>query len=252
MIKNKRTPSTGLLQFIVVALLLFCRPVSSFAQIELSNSIDLGYPLLINSFNENTFYEQLAVGMRFGVSYKPSATQFYPTLDYSFGRTRLPLKQFQSNVAYLNYGYSNLMLKGNFVMNVFYTNTLFLSLGIGFDRLKDKGPGISGHNAGQMFIHEDSSANVDKYFPAIGVGLEYVYGESVGQKVFLSVGGDIHCTIFFPERNNYDVYVRDAQRNDVYLQGAIQGRAFTPSFHITLHYMLGDEIFFWDKKKKDK
>ena len=109
---------------LAVIILALCSAPAANAQIELSNSIDLGYPVLINKYNQNLFYEQLAVGMRFGVSYKPNATQFYPTLDFSFGRTRLPLKQFENNVVYLNANYLNLMLKGNFVMSAFYTNTL--------------------------------------------------------------------------------------------------------------------------------
>jgi len=234
---------------IITVALLTADALRSEAQIEVSNSIDLGYPIAINKYNQNLFYGQVDVGMRLGVSYKPNATQFYPTLDFAFGRTRLPLKQFENNVAYLNYDYDHLTLRGNFVMSVFYTNTLFLSMGIGADRLIEKGTGVSGTDAGRMLAHIDSTQNVDHYFPSISLGMEYVYGESVGQKVYLSVGFNFRYTIFFPERNTYYVYVRDAHANDLYLKGAIDGQALTPDFHITLHYMLGREVFFWQKKK---
>ncbi len=231
--------------FAVISMLV---DTTAYAQLEFSNSIDLGFPVLLNKYNQNLYYKQLALGMRFGISYKPNATQFYPTLDFSFGRTRLPLVQFQQNVAALNFNYLNLMLKGNFVMNVFGENTLFLNMGIGFDRLKQKGPAITGKDAGQMKIFEDSAVNVTKIFPCVGVGLEYVYGESVGRPIFLSVGVNVRATLLFDGNNTYYVSGTNAQGNNFYEQGSLTGRVFTPDFHITLHYRPGEEVFFWKKK----
>ena len=218
------------------------------AQVELSNALEFGAPFLINKYNQNLYYQQLAAGDRVGISYKPAATQFYPTLDVGLGRTRMPLKQFEHDVAFINYNYLNLMLRGNFVMNVFNENTLFLSLGIGFDKLKQKGPGISGSNAGEMKIAIDSSENITKFFPAVGLGMEYVYGESVGRQIYLSVGVNVRYTIMLDEQNSYYTSVVDAQGNNLNLMGGIVGGAVTADFHIILHYMPGKEVFFWKKK----
>ncbi len=233
---------------IVLLVIMALSPIATRAQVELSNSIDMGFPVLLNKYNQNTYYKQISTGLRFGLSYKPNATQFYPTVDFAFGRTRLPLTQFEKNVAFLNCNYLDVMAKGNFVANVFQDNTLFLSLGIGVEKLKQKGPGVSGPSAGSMKIYEDSSTNVTKYFPAIGIGLEYVYGESVGRNIYLSVGVNLRYTILFDEENTYYLSVVDAQSKDLNLKGALVGGIFTPDFHITLHYMPGQEVFFWKKK----
>jgi len=99
-----------------------------------------------------------------------------------------------------------------------------------------------------MKIDLDSAENVTKFFPAMGVGLEYVYGESVGRNIYLSVGVNVHYTIMLQDENTYYVSVTDAQSKNLQLMGDVEGGAITTDFHITLHYMPGKEVFFWKKK----
>ncbi len=239
--------------FIITLLIVFglC-PNNSQAQIELSSSINFGFPILINNYNQNLFYGQLAAGMKLGVSYKPNETQFYPTLEFAFGRTRLPIQQFESNVAYLSSNYMNVMAKANFVMNVFGENTLFLGLGIGLDHLNTKAIGVSGTNGGMMRAVIDSTSNINKFAPAVALGLEYVYGESVGKQLYMSVGADVHATLLLQDQNEYAITIHDATNNILNYNSALEGKLITPDFHITLHYMLGKELFVWKGKNKDK
>ncbi len=219
------------------------------AQIEVSSGIDITYPLLLNQYNSRLNYNQFNAGMHFGISYKPANTQFFPTLDFAVGRTRYPITQFENNDAYINFNYTNLVLNGNFVVAVREYNTLYLIGGIGFSQLNQKGVGISGSNGDAMSINLDSTKNLDKRFPLISLGFEYVYGEKDSHRpVYLSFGFKVQYTYLFAERNTYFVSVQDAQRNYLHLQGSLIGRVYTPLFYVSIHYMLGNSIMFWKKK----
>jgi hypothetical protein len=224
-------------------------PTRGNAQIELSSGIDMSYPLLLNSNNSNLYYNQLSFGIRVGLSYKPTNTQFFPTLYYSIGRTKLPLKQFEDNVSTLAFTYQNVILNGNFVITFNNNNSLYLIGGIGFSNLKEKFPDISGKNALQMSSHVDSTSNVNRIFPAMALGFEYVYGGAVNRNVYMSLGLTFQYTILFAEQNYYHITVIDAQGNAVPVSAYMSGNLITPNFNITLHYLLGKSIIFWQKKK---
>lgn len=229
-------------------LLLLINSLSSTAQIELSSGAELGFPVLLNTNNSKLFYSQITAGIRAGLSYKPENTQFFPTLDLSIGTTRLPLKEFGENVAYSDYTYLNLMLKGNLVLSLRNDNTLYVLAGIGFSDLSHRGLGISGHNGDAMQIHLDSTKNINKVFPAIGLGFEYVYGKSVNSKVYLSLGLHFQYVVLFQQRNTYNFTVKDLAQNYTSYSSNLQGRLIMPYFNISLHYLLGKSLVFWKKK----
>lgn len=230
-----------------LVIVLFLLPYRSGAQIELSNNIDFGYPFLINHYNQNLNYDQISAGLRFGISYKPTNTQFFPTLNFGFGSTRLPIKQFGNNVAIGNYNYLSLILSGNFVVNV-GQNTLYMLGGIGFMRFKYRRLGLSGSKAQQMEITLDSTANITKVFPTIGLGFEYVYGASVDRPYYLSMGLSFHYVYLFAGQNDYSFHVDGAQSTTLYLNGALTGHIIYPNLYIALHVLLGNNLIFWHKK----
>jgi len=218
------------------------------AQLELSNSIEFGCPELINSNNTKVLYSQITAGLRFGLSYKPTGTQFFPTLNYSFGFTRLPIQQFEQNVAICNFNYSDLMLYGNFVFPLLDNNSLYLMGGIGLSHLSHKGLGVSGPNNGSMHTQLDSVKNVTATFPAIGLGFEYVYGDAVNKNIYISMGFMLLYTYLYPERNLYIGSVTDNNNNVIPFRSYLSGQIVTPSVNMTLHVLLGKNVIFWKKK----
>src|SRR4051812_15072835 len=113
-----------LISFITVPLLLSLSSIAT-AQIEVSAGIDVVYPILVNKYNSKLTYQQLGGGMHLGVSYKPENTQFFPTLNFAFGATRLPLNEFGNNVICTHIGYLSTMLNGNIVSTLRNDNTLY-------------------------------------------------------------------------------------------------------------------------------
>ena len=230
--------------------LLFILSSAAFGQIEVSNAIDIGYPYVNNSYNTKLNYGQITAGLRFGVSYKPTDVQFFPTLYLSFGRTRMPLQQYEDNVMGVDMNYLNLLLNGNLVMVVNQKdNTLYAIGGIGFTRLNPKGLSLAGTNAGAEKVTLDSTNNITKVFPAMEIGLEYVYGSAVNSKIYISMGLNFEYAIFLTGNNNYYASVLDAQNNHLKLHGALDGYAIIPTFSLCLHYMLGKDLIFWHKKE---
>jgi len=235
-------------KYITIVLLACISFTQTKAQVEISNAIEFGYPVLLNKSNSNMFYSQVTGGLRFGLSFKPQETQFFPTLSFSFGRTRLPMAQFEDNVAVINMNYLSLMLHGNFVIPFENGNTLYVLGGIGFTKLKERGLAISGHNALAMSIHLDSTQNVNKVFPALGLGFEYVYGSGANSKIYLSFGFMMQYIYLFAGRNSYYATVVDDQARDVPVHGDLTGHVFAPTINITLHVLTGSSIIFWKKK----
>jgi len=218
------------------------------AQIEFVNSIDFGYPIMINKNNQDFFYKQFSAGISLGVSYKPTNTQFFPTLKVTFGRLRLPLKQFGENVVDLNYNYLDLIINGNYVITFGEkSNTLYLLGGIGFAKLVEKNTFIAGKNGLAMQSYVDSTANISKYFPAINVGFEYVYGQSVNSPVYLCFGVSCQYIYLLNGINTYQVTVNGPQINDLKLTTNMEGHAITPMLYIALHYLMGKNLVFWHK-----
>jgi len=237
--------------FLTTVLLGLCMllPAKLQAQIELSSGIDMSYPLMFNSNNNKLYFNQLSFGIRAGISYKPTGTQFFPTLYYSIGQTHLPLKDIGSNVSSLAMKYQNLILNGNIVLTLENNNNLYITVGIGLSDLKTKYPDLSGPNYLAMSSHIDSTGNIITTNPAIALGFEYVYGGAVNRNVYLSLGCSIMDVILLDKRNTYKVSVTDAHNVTQTFIADLAGHAIVPNFNITLHYMLGKEIIFWQKKK---
>lgn len=219
------------------------------AQVEISPGIDMSFPVLLNSNNTNLYYKQLSFGVHLGISYKPTNTQFFPTLNYAIGQTVLPLKQFEKNVSDLAFLYQNVILNGNLVVTFENNNSLYLIGGIGFSYLKPRFPEVSGTNGLAMEVHIDSTKNSNTIFPAMSLGFEYVYGGSVNRNIYLSLGITFQYTILFAQQNTYYETVIDAQQKHVPIVADLSGNLITPNFNITLHYLLGKSIIFWQKKK---
>jgi hypothetical protein len=218
------------------------------AQIEFVNSIDFGYPIMINKNNQNFWYKQFSAGLMLGVSYKPVNTQFFPTLKLAFGRLRLPLKTFGENTVDLNYNYTDLTLNGNLVLTFGQnSNTVYFLAGIGFAKLNDKGTFIAGKNGLEMTSYIDSTANISKYFPAISGGIEYVYGQSVNQPVYLCFGLSVQYIYLLSGNNTYRVKINGNTVNSQEITANMEGHAITPMFYIALHYLMGKNLIFWHK-----
>lgn len=248
-IYNPNTYASWLIKCCVIPVLLFLINISTVqAQFELSNSIEFGCPLLNNSSNTKVLYSQITAGLRFGLSYKPTGTQFFPTLNYSFGFTKLPIEQFGKNVVVESFNYGNLMLYGNFVFQLENNNSLYMMGGIGLSGLTHKGPGISGPNNGAMKVEIDSITDINKYFPAIGLGFEYVYGDAVNRNIYISMGFMMLYTYLYPERNIYTGTFTDNYHTINNVKASLTGAIITPSVNMTLHVLLGKNIIFWKKK----
>ena len=223
---------------VLCILILLSAATTGNAQIELSSGIDMSYPLLTNSSNTKLTYGQgqLSFGLRFGIAYKPPETQFFPILDVSFGRTRLPIKQFGSDVAALNFNYLNVMANENYIVH-FPMSELFIYGGVGFSYLIRKSITVTGSGSGSMEASIDSTANVNSVFPAMNIGFEYNYGESAGKDLYLTMGLNFQYILLLADRNTYyvSIYQGPVQKN---YEGSFTGNLISPGFYIAIHYML--------------
>ena len=216
--------------------LLLCFAYRSGAQIELSSGIDMSYPFLLNASNTKLNYSQISFGLRFGIAYKPAETQFFPILDFSFGRTRLPLKQFGANVVAENFDYINLMVNENYIIR-FPGSELFLYGGVGVSFLERKGVTITGSEGGTMQATIDSTANINSAFPAMNIGMEYNYGESAGKDLYLTMGLNLQYILLLNDRNTYYISVDRGYVHTNYV-GSFTGSVISPGFYIAIHYLL--------------
>lgn len=233
---------------ITLVFLLIIAISPAYAQIELSSGVDMGYPLMLNKYNNSINYGQISFGVKLGISYKPQGTQFFPTLNYSVGHTRLPLQQIGNNVVGENFNYQNLMLNGNFVVTFSNQSSIYILGGIGYSELVRSSTTISGKNGDASAVSVDSLSNITKFFPAIGLGVEYVYGDAVNQKVYMSLGLSCQYIIFLANDNYYRLTVEDYNKQATLEYNTyLAGHAIVPNFNITLHYLLGKEIIFWKK-----
>ncbi len=207
------------------------------AQYEVSSGFDVSYPFLVNASNSSLNYSQLSFGMKLGVAYKPPETQFFPILNVSFGRTRLPLLQMGKNVAALNFNYLNVMLNENFIVR-FPKSEVFIYGGIGFSDLARKSLVITGSGGEQMKGTIDSTANITSLLPAMNIGAEYNYGESAGKDLYLTVGVNMHYIMMLNDRNTYYLSVDKSLYTHSYYTVNLTGNLVTPSFYIALHYLL--------------
>ena len=205
-------------------------------QIELSTGIDLNYPLLLNSNNTKLNYGQISFGLRAGIAYKPAETQFFPILNLSFGRTRLPLKQFDKNVAALNFNYLNVMLNENYIVR-FTNSELFIYGGVGFSYLMKKGITIAGSGGEAMKAVIDSTANLSNVFPAMNIGFEYNYGESAGKDLYLTMGLNFQYILLLKNRNSYFITI-DKNTGSTDYRADLTGNVISPGFYLAIHYLL--------------
>ena len=211
---------------------------NSHAQWEVSSGIDMSYPILLNSNNTVPNYGQISFGLRFGVAYKPEDVQFFPILTTAFGRTRLPLKQYGTgNVAAINFNYINVMLNEYFVVH-FPKSELFIYGGIGFSHLTNKGLVLAGDRAGTMKGTIDSSANVNTMFPAMNLGFEYIWGESTGKDLYLSMGLNFQYILLLDGRNTYYISINDPQNGISHYTASLTGNVISPGFYIAIHYIM--------------
>ncbi len=219
----------------IVCLLLLA--ISGNAQIELSSGFDFSYPELINSNNAKMVYGQQSFGVRVGVAYKPAETQFFPILNVSFGRTRLPLKQFGKNIAVLNFNYVNVMLNENYIVTMPKCQ-LFIYGGVGFSYLMNKGIKVAGAGGETMQASIDSTKNVNNVFPAMNIGFEYNYGESAGKDLYLTMGLNFQYILLLSERNTYNISIAAPGNNYYHYQASLTGNVISPGFYIAIHYIL--------------
>ena len=209
----------------------------AYGQIELSSGIDINYPLLLNSNNTKINYGQITFGFNIGVAYKPPETQFFPVLKSGFGRTRVPLKQFGGNVAVLNCDYINEMLNENLVLR-FTNSQLFIYGGIGFTYLKNRGLKIAGTGGETMESSIDSTANINKVFPAMNVGFEYNSGVSVDKELYLTMGMNFQYILLLQDRNTYFITVNQQGGISNSYKASLTGYIISPGVYIAIHYLL--------------
>lgn len=208
------------------------------AQIELSSGIEMSYPLLFNSNNKLPNYGQISFGLKAGIAYKPQDVQFFPILNVSFGRTRLPLKQFTNdNVATLNFNYLNVMANENYVVTL-PNGQIFIYGGIGFSYLSQQGLNLSGPRGDAMKKKLDSSKNTNSVFPAMNLGFEYIYGESQGKDLYLSMGLNFQYILLLQERNSYSFTVNNPGVGISSYTANLTGNVINPGFYIALHYIM--------------
>ena len=227
----------GLLStFILMAGLMLATSTCS-AQYEVSSGFDVSYPFLVNASNSSLNYSQLSFGVKVGLAYKPPETQFFPILNVSFGRTKLPLLQMGQNVAVLNFNYLNVMLNENFIVR-FPKSEVFIYGGIGFSDLIRKRLQITGSGGEQMKANIDSTANITSLLPALNIGAEYNYGESTGKDLYLTMGVNLQYIMLLNDRNTYYLSVDKSLYTHANYTVNLTGNLVTPSFYIALHYLL--------------
>jgi hypothetical protein len=162
---------------------------------------------------------------------------------------RLPLKQFDENVLAVNTNYLNLLINQNIVFNVGERgNEIYAIGGFGFARWNTKDVYIAGSNGDAEKVHLDSVRNIEKYFPALEIGIEYVYGGAVNSNLYISMGVNLEYIYLFPKMNDYYASVTNTIGNNIPLHGSVTGNAFIPSFSLCLHYLFGKNLMFWKKK----
>jgi len=236
------------IKFIKGAGIIFLLLFSSYckAQIELSTGFDLSYPVLMNSENKALNYGQITFGVRAGIAYKPAETQFFPILNLSYGRTRLPLQQFGDNVAALNFNYANVMLNENYVA-AFPKSELYIYGGIGFSYLTEKGITVAGSGGEAMQAAIDSTKNISKVSPALNLGFEYNYGESAGKDLYLTIGINFQYIMLLQGRNTYYINIVEQRSKNLTFASNLTGNVITPGFYIAIHYKMhkkrGDSMY---------
>jgi hypothetical protein len=222
-------------QLFVILCLLFSSRAKG--QIEVSSGIDAHYPVLLNSSNSNLNYGQFSFGLRAGVAYKPAETQFFPILNLSLGRTRLPLTDFGNNVAALNFNYLNLLLNENYIVH-FRESELFIYGGIGFSHLSQKGLKIAGPGGETMESAIDSTKYISSTAPAVNIGFEYNSAGETGKDLYLTIGIDFQYILLLSDRNTYYITVKEQGNVVNHYNTSLTGNVISPGFYIAIHYLL--------------
>jgi hypothetical protein len=224
-------------KLIALLIILIASGSGCYAQFEVSTGIDMSYPLLLNSNNSKVSYGQISFGPRVGLAYKPENTQFFPILNVSLGRTRLPLTDVGSNIAVLNFNYLDVMLNENFVFH-FTNSEIYVYGGIGFSDLSQKGIKMAGSGGEALNATIDSTADITHVFPAMNIGFEYNYGESAGKDLYLTMGINFQYIMLLSNNNLYHISVERSayvyDHDNVYLSGNV----ISPGFYLSIHYLL--------------
>lgn len=226
------------------ALATLCFLLSTFhcvAQVDVFAGAELGYPLVATPNNTLINAGHISFGMRAGIAYHPETAIFFPSLNLSYGRARLPLQQAGNGVTELRYNYTHVMLDGNFIIHS-PKHTWLLYGGIGCSYLAEKG--FPPHTGQALSAVIDSTANISKVFPAMNIGFEYGKNIDAGKICYLAVGVNIQYTLLLTGQNTY--YMSIAEPNSSKYnsqQGSLSGSLMSPAFYISLHYRL--------HKKKD-
>ena len=203
------------------------------AQVDLSAGIDLDYPQLLT--HEHTFINggQLSSGLRAGILLKPENAAFFPGLNFSYGRARLPLDESGMSIAALNFNYLNVMLNENLEVRLSHGG-LFIYAGIGLSYLKENSVAPSGVQTKTTNI--DSALDISKVFPAAAVGFEYHYSIKKDDNCYLALGLDFQYTLLFANRDTYYVTVSEPVNNIYHYRTELTGGLLSPGIHFALHY----------------
>lgn len=180
---------------------------------------------------------QFSAGLRAGLAWNPEDILFYPSLNLSYGRARLPLQEAGKSVAAINFNYLAAMLNENYVVTL-SRSQLLLYAGIGGAYLNKKSVGPPGTTRHEGEIAIDSTQRVSKLFPEMNIGLEYSRGELAGKNLYLAVGLNLRYTFLSPGRNAY--FLRQAGQGNTfyYYQSSLTGNLITPNVYVSLHYKI--------------
>ena len=129
------------------------------------------------------------------------------------------------------------MANENYVVT-FSQSQLFIYGGIGFSYLVQEGLGLAGPKADAMKSSLDSSKNTNRAFPAMNIGFEYIYGESQGKDLYLSMGLNFQYILLLQDRNTYSFSVNNPGVGISSYTVNLTGNVITPGFYIAIHYIM--------------
>jgi hypothetical protein len=201
--------------------------------LELSGGTGMGYPQVLTARHNMINAGELSAGLGTGICYKPKETRFFPSLNISLHRERLPLQVSGNNIAALRFNCLDISLNENYTVT-FSKSQLLIYAGIGLSRLTEKGVAPSGNETTQTTI--DSTANISTLFPALNIGFEYNPNENTDNTLYMSIGINFQYSFLYEERNNYYITVAEPGNNTYHYQSGLSGSIICPNLYIVLHY----------------
>ena len=206
-------------------------------QFDVSGGINVAYPVLSIPSHTAISAGQISSGFRAAITYTPEFTQFFPALNISYGRIRLPLQVSGRNVAALNFSYTGVMLNENYVIH-FPQSRLLIFGGLGISLLKERSVATSSAGAQYSNASIDSVADITKVFPAVNLGLEYTYGDISDANYYLSAGVNLQCILLAPGRNTYYLDVAQQGNTTQHYESSLTGNMLNPGVYVALHFKL--------------